>query len=110
MHLVLRQFELSGTDVLVGEELDLLEPDDLRPYQNIAIRTTCRSENALLFGDFKDSHLRVEDGVREIIHVHPLHICFSLIEIYALDVVLLSLMDVDPLRMNRRERGREIQL
>src|SRR5258708_4906090 len=110
VHLVLGQLEPSGAHVLVGEELDLLETHDLRAHQHVAMRPSCRSENALLFGDFKDSHLRVPDSVREIIYVHPFHRCFPLIEIEALDVVLLSLMDVERLGMNSRKRGGEIHL
>ncbi len=110
VHLVLRQFELSRADVLVGEELDLLETHNLRAHQHVAVGPHCRTRNALLFGDFKDSHLGVPDGIRVIVHVYPFHVSFPLVEIQPLDVILLTLVEVDRFGMNGCERGREVDL
>ena len=37
VHLVFRQFELARAHIFVGEEFDLLEADDLRADQHVAV-------------------------------------------------------------------------
>ena len=60
------------------------------------------------FRDFKHPDLGVADGVGEVVHVDALYVGFAVIEIEPLDVVLLSLVNVDRLGMNGGESGREI--
>src|SRR2546430_12968012 len=45
--------------------------------------------------DFEDADLRVADGVRVVVDVDALHVCFALLEIEMFDVVLLAAMNVD---------------
>ena len=72
------------------------------------MRASGGPSNALLLGNLQHAHLRVANRVREIIHVHALHIGLALLEIEPLHVILLSLVNVNRLRMHGRERRREI--
>src|SRR5215471_5611452 len=108
MHLVLGQLKLSRAHVLIGEELYLFEAYDLRPDEHIAMRASRGTSDGLFFGDFEDANLGVADRVGEVIHVNWFHIGLALIKIQMLNVVLLSLVDVDRFRMDGRERRREI--
>ncbi len=66
------------------------------------------SGDGFFFRDFQHADLRVADGVGVVIHVDAFHVGFALIEIEALDVVLLALVEIDRFGMDRGERGREI--
>ena len=74
------------------------------------MRAGRRPRHALHFRDFQHAHLRVTDRVREVIHVHALHIGLALLELKPLHVILLPLMDINRLRMHSRERRRKIHL
>src|ERR1035441_7698457 len=108
VHLVLGQLQLSRAHVLVRKELDFLETDDLGPHQHVAVRSRCRASDTLLLGNLEYPHLRVADGVGEVVHVHALHVGLALAKIKSLDVVLLTLMNVDRLGMDGCESGRKI--
>src|SRR5215469_16102363 len=81
VHLVFRQFKFPGTDVFIGEEFDLLEANDLRSHQHIAVRPSRRSLNGLLVSNLEYPNLCVADRVCEIIHADRLYVCLSLVEV-----------------------------
>ena len=68
-------------------------------------RALARVRDSLFFGDGKNAHLRVADRVRVVIHIHRFHVSLALIEIQPLDVVLLTLMKVNRLRVHRGKRA-----
>src|SRR5206468_12149810 len=45
--------------------------------------------------DFEDADLRVADGVRVVVDVDALHVCFALLEIEMFDVLWLAAVAVD---------------
>ena len=105
VHFIFRQFKFPGAHVLVREELDFLEAHDLRSHQHVAMHPRCRSCDGLFCGDFQHSHLGIADRIREIVNIDRLHVGLALVEVQLLDVVLLSLVDVDRLWMDGNERG-----
>ena len=108
VHLVFRQLEFSRADIFIGEKFDLLESHHLRAHQHVSMGARCRPRNSLLFSNLQYAHLRVANGIGVMIHVHALDVGFALLEIQALHVILLALMDIDCFRVHRRERGRKI--
>lgn len=66
------------------------------------------SGDGFFFGNFEDADLGVADGVGVVIHVDAFYVGFALIEIEALDVVLLALVQIDRFGMDCGESGGEI--
>ena len=110
MHLVFGQLELARADVFVGKEFDFLEADHLRAHQNVAVRAIRGRGEMRFLADFEHTHLGVADGVSEVVHVHALHVGLALVEVQPLDVVLLSLVEINCFGMDGGERAGEIYL
>jgi hypothetical protein len=64
------------------------------------MRPSRRTSNRFFFSDFEHANLGVADCIREVVHIDWFHVRFPLLEIQMLDVVLLSLVDVDGFRVN----------
>ncbi len=96
-------------DVLVRVELDLLEADDARDDVDLAVRTLgSRLRRCLRSERVQNRHLRVRDGVRVVVAVDRAHEGLAAIEVEPLDLIELSLDDVDRLLVQRRGRAGEI--
>ena len=67
-----------------------------------------RPSNLLLFSNLQYAHLRVANSIGVVIHIDAFHVSFPLLEIQTLYVILLTLMNVNCLRMQRRQRRRKI--
>jgi hypothetical protein len=80
VHLVLGEAQVSGADILLGEELDLFETDDLGGDVDLAVRDQAAFQ-LLLVEDVKDLDLRVIDGVGEVIDVGLLNIGLPFFEV-----------------------------
>ena len=109
MHLVLRQAQVAGADVLHGVELDLFEADDLGRDMDLAVAAV-EAVEVFLVEDVEDLDLGVVDGVGVIIDVGLLDVGFALVVIQLLDEILLALADVDRLGVERRQGRGEVDL
>src|SRR6266851_8229776 len=59
-------------------------------------------------GDFKDTDLRVEDGVGVVINIDTLHVGLAFLEVEMFDVVLLAAVNVNGFFVKENQGAGEI--
>ena len=101
MQLLLRHRKISRADVFHRVELHLLEPHDLRVHPHVAMRRP-GAVHISRFELLQLLHLRVVDGIGEIVAVHPPHVCLASLIIELLHLELPRFVQVDRLLVQRR--------
>ena len=107
MHLLFGHGEVAGAHVLQRVELDLLEPHDLPVHAHLAVDGPCAGERDGV-ELFQHLHLRVVDGVGEVVALDPPHEGFAGLVVEPLHLVLARLVQVDGLLVQRGQGAGEI--
>jgi len=102
VHLPLRQLQIPGPHILVGEKFQFFEAHHLRKHMHIAIIETVAIMRRII-EHIQHSDLGISNGVGVIIGIGPAHKRLAILEIKFFHNVLLPFQNINGFGMQRLE-------